>query len=234
MNNFAENPQIEAPEQDFSLPTSQFDPLYNITVAGRGHCPVALADVRYSNGADAAFTRWLLQFGPEILPLASIAYAGWNTGQFALVWGLGSAWVFVILWFSGKFSWNSCGQCCSSSSAWPKSSRIGGRFHGPTFTRRLALSVCCAAAVEGVRAPSTRTLQTTFYDFCRYVEEEPQGDPSYLDDGHLQFYEDFVKLPLGMQCQNMSTTFGVQVALESVFFPWNRTFEIGFIVQQRR
>jgi hypothetical protein len=82
MNNFAENPQIEAPDQDFSLPTSQFDSLSNITVTGRGKCPVAFADVRYSNGADAAFTQWLLQFGPELLPLASVAYAGWNTGQF--------------------------------------------------------------------------------------------------------------------------------------------------------
>ena len=80
MNNFAENPQVEAPDQDFSLPTSQFDPLSNLTATGRGHCPVALADVRYSNGADVAFTQWLLQFSPEILPLASVAYAGWNTG----------------------------------------------------------------------------------------------------------------------------------------------------------
>ena len=151
MNNFAENPQIEAPEQDFSLPTSQFDPLHNITVAGRGHCPVALADVRYSNGADAAFTRWLLQFGPEILPLASIAYAGWNTGQFALVWGLGSAWVFVILWFSGKFSWNRCGQRRAPSSTRLKNSRISSRVYSAAFARGLALSVCCAAAVEEVR-----------------------------------------------------------------------------------
>ena len=80
MNNFAENPQVEAPDQDFSLPTSQFDSLSNLTAYGRGHCPVALADVRYSNGADVPFTRWLLQFHPAVLPLASVAYAGWNTG----------------------------------------------------------------------------------------------------------------------------------------------------------
>jgi hypothetical protein len=80
MNNFAENPQVEAPNQDFSLPTSQFDSLSNLTTTGRGHCPLALADVRYSNGADVAFTQWLLQFSPEALPLASVAYAGWNTG----------------------------------------------------------------------------------------------------------------------------------------------------------
>lgn len=66
----------------------------------------------------------------------------------------------------------------------------------------------------------------------RYVEEEPQGNPSYLDDGNLVFYQDFVQLPLAMQCQNISKTFGAKVALESVFFPWNRTFEIGFVVQQ--
>jgi len=82
MNNFAENPQIEAPNQDFTLPPSQFDSLSNLTARGRGGCPVALADVRYSNGADTAFTQWLLQFGPEALPLASVAYAGWNTGLY--------------------------------------------------------------------------------------------------------------------------------------------------------
>jgi hypothetical protein len=87
MNNFAENPQIEAPNQDFSLPPSQFDSLSNLTVRGRGACPVALADVRYSNGADAAFTQWLLQFGPDALPLASVAYAGWNTGLWFWVYG---------------------------------------------------------------------------------------------------------------------------------------------------
>ena len=87
MNNFAENPQMEAPNQDFSLPPSQFDSLSNLTVKGRGACPVALADVRYSNGADAAFTQWLLQFGPDALPLASVAYAGWNTGLWFWVYG---------------------------------------------------------------------------------------------------------------------------------------------------
>jgi len=55
----------------------------------------------------------------------------------------------------------------------------------------------------------------------RYVQEQPQGNPSYLDDGHLQFYEEFVQLPLALQCQNISKTFGAQVALESVFFPWS-------------
>jgi hypothetical protein len=72
MNNFAENPQIEAPDQDFSLPTSQYDSLSNLTAVSRGRCPVAFADVRYSNGADAAFTQWLLQFGPDTLPLSSV------------------------------------------------------------------------------------------------------------------------------------------------------------------
>ena len=67
---------------------------------------------------------------------------------------------------------------------------------------------------------------------CRYVGEQPQGDPSHLDDGHLQFYQDFVQLPLAMQCQNISKTFGADVALKAVFFPWNRTFEIGFVVDQ--
>jgi hypothetical protein len=67
----------------------------------------------------------------------------------------------------------------------------------------------------------------------RYVEEQPTGDPSRLDDGHLQFYQEFVKLPLAMQSQNISQAFGAHVALENAYFPWNRTFEIGFVVQQR-
>ena len=159
MNNFAENPQIEAPDQDFSLPTSQFDSLSNITVTGRGKCPVALADVRYSNGADAAFTQWLLQFGPELLPLASVAYAGWNTGRF-LFYAFGFSVVRLFtLWFSWEFSWNSCGQCCTSSSAPRKGSNIGCRFYSPAFTRRLALSVSCATAVEEVLSLFQHTSQ---------------------------------------------------------------------------
>ncbi len=159
MNNFAENPQIEAPDQDFSLPTSQFDSLSNATVAGRGHCPVALADVRYSNGADAAFTQWLLQFGPQVMPLASVAYAGWNTGRCHLVWyylvtfciGCRCVGSLVTLLFSGKFSWNRCGQRRAPSSTRLKNSRISSRVYSAAFARGLALSVCCAAAVEEVR-----------------------------------------------------------------------------------
>jgi hypothetical protein len=159
MNNFAENPQIEAPDQDFSLPTSQFDSLSNITVTGRGKCPVALADVRYSNGADAAFTQWFLQFGPELLPLASVAYAGWNTGRFLFcAFGFSVVHMFT-LWFSWEFSWNSCGQCCTSSSARPKCSNIGCRFYSPAFTRRLALSVSCSTAVEEVLSLFQHTSQ---------------------------------------------------------------------------
>jgi hypothetical protein len=115
MNNFAENPQIEAPDQDFSLPTSQFDSLSNVTTAGRGHCPIALADVRYSNGADAAFTQWLLQFGPDILPLSSVAYAGWNTGCFGC-YGF-SRFIFFILSCSREFSGNGRGECGASGGA---------------------------------------------------------------------------------------------------------------------
>lgn len=65
------------------------------------------------------------------------------------------------------------------------------------------------------------------------MEEEPHGDPSYLDDGHMMFYQEFVLNPIAMQCLNISETFGANVSLESAFFPWNRTFEIGFVVQQR-
>ncbi len=116
MNNFAENPQMEAPDQDFSLPTSQFDSLSNVTTAGRRHCPVALADVRYSNGADAAFAQWLLQFGPEVLPLSSVAYAGWNTGYFALVVTHVRCF-FFILSFSRELSGNGRGQRGASGGA---------------------------------------------------------------------------------------------------------------------
>jgi hypothetical protein len=73
------------------------------------------------------------------------------------------------------------------------------------------------------------------FDYLRrYVEEEPHGNPSYLDDGNLNFYQKFVLLPLAMQCQNISKTFGANVAIENAFFPWNRTFEIGFVVQKSR
>jgi hypothetical protein len=63
---------------------------------------------------------------------------------------------FVILCFSGKHSRNSCGQCCTFSSDRPKSSRFG-RFYSPTFTRRLALSVCRAAVAKTVIKPCTVT-----------------------------------------------------------------------------
>jgi hypothetical protein len=57
VNNFDDDAQLEAAAQNFSLPTSQFEGLAApvLAAATSGKCSVALADVRYANGAGRFF-----------------------------------------------------------------------------------------------------------------------------------------------------------------------------------
>eukprot|EP01105_Mastigella_eilhardi_P001876 TRINITY_DN1229_c0_g1_i1.p2 TRINITY_DN1229_c0_g1~~TRINITY_DN1229_c0_g1_i1.p2 ORF type:complete len:526 (-),score=187.72 TRINITY_DN1229_c0_g1_i1:2814-4391(-) len=85
----------------------------------------------------------------------------------------------------------------------------------------------------------------TFFNVLRLIEDEyyQASYRTYLENyvslvndatvsdlsSDLPFYGDFSNKTLGSRVQDLDTTFGLQWVLDSCYYPWNRTFEIGFV-----
>jgi hypothetical protein len=187
MNNFNDTQQ-EAPNQDFSLPTSQFAPLAQAVTSGRGKCPVAFADVHYSNGADSPFCSWLNALGAQgAVPSQQMAYAGWNTAGNTLGTAVANGLLLLL----------------------PDA------------------SPAAASAFTLLRFLEDNTYQALVrQELVNYVEAAG-GDTSDLTP-HLDFYEEFVALPVQKACADLNEAYISDISIDQVYFPWNRTFEIGF------
>ncbi len=76
VHNFNTTSQQEAPQHQSD---ADYSPLYvPILEAVRTNKPIVLADVRYSNGADLFFIKWIYNLAKD-LKLGKFSYAGWNT-----------------------------------------------------------------------------------------------------------------------------------------------------------
>ncbi len=65
-----------------------------------------------------------------------------------------------------------------------------------------------------------------------YVDETADSTDDL--DVDLSFYERFIWKVLNVDYENINRVFGTSWKLESCYFPWNRTFEIGFYAHQER
>ena len=200
VNNFGVSPQLESSQQPASSPLSDYEDMFTTCrkYASSGSI-IAFADVRYSNGGDNAFVKYLLNkvntptslneldAGDTFLSPGKFAYAGWNTDANTLGTTASNA---VLLW----------------------------AFQNPTAleeSKRFTLLRFTEDVLYQSRARSSLISKV----------QANGGDINNLVP-HLGAYEAFVFDQLNQKslAEILDLDFPV---LQSVYFPWNRTFEIG-------
>jgi len=75
--------------------------------------------------------------------------------------------------------------------------------------------------------------QATFRQFVElYISQTDDSDDGLGDtNADLAFYEEFSYKALLKDYEGITSTFGVDWELTGIYYPWNRTFEIGFFVE---
>jgi hypothetical protein len=194
VNNFEISPQLESTKQPDFSPLSDYDDLFRECFSDLSkNVPVAFADVRYSNGADKSFVKYLLSKLKTNMT-TRIAYAGWNTDGNTL----GTAACNGML----------LSQLDDTASKQESAARC--------FTY-LRLVEDCSYQSDVRNVLISKVL-------------EDGGDVTDLTP-HLKDYESFVFQHLTNESQSFSTVLNLPFpTLKSVYFPWNRTFEIGLNV----
>lgn len=255
VNNFGpdEYPQIEAPDQIFTNRSvndySMFTPLFcgNSTVQSS---VISFADNRYSNGADILFTQYLYGRGkdPTCLPVAPstnlfdrAAYAGWNTDGNTV--GTSIANLVLLYYFADFGPYNSSWlihQLQVNSSPYYESTTT-------TTTTTTALSFTTDTTKNENYSPSVgeASQANSYFNALRFVEDchwqaelrqtlvsyvnQVNEDTVYTLNNDLTFYERYAYKVLSSRLEDINSSFNTSWILETAYYPWNRTFEIGLI-----
>lgn len=179
VNNWSTDKQHEATELQTCEDYSPLDIETNQSI-------IVYADVRYSNGGDTCFSKWILnrtQFG-------TYAYAGWNTNG------------------------NTLGTCLSN---------------GVLLKYYLKNQATSTSLKENRRFTLFRLTEDVHYQanlrqllsaYLVFVSLDP---PDKLSND-LTFYERFTQKGFITYAATITNEFSVN----DVYYPWNRTFEIGF------
>jgi len=209
VSNFDAEPQQEAPlqpEGGTQPPNGGFAGLQGPLCGWE--VPVAVADTRLSNGADAALVAWLLRTASASCPAAlsgmrRFAYAGWNTDGNTLGTSVANAVLLALARRGGAAA-----RADGPAPPVPAPAAANAYFN----TLRLVEDRWWQAGYRAsIRAWLAGTPNQTDYDL---------GDD-------LPFYAQWAGWPLAGAARTVSDAFGTGVALRRAFFPWNRTFEIG-------
>lgn len=187
VNNFGSS-QHEASEQQ-PRPPSDYAP-FAPAINGSAAAVVAIADVRYANGADASLVDWMTSQPALRSMLGAFAYAGWNTDSNSNGCAAANAVLLSL-----------CGGACGQGAA---------NFTLLRLTEDLGYQV------------NVRPLLQRYLDLSGLVWTSLGTD--------LGFYERFALRPLRQVASQMADKLSLSPTaqpLHSVYFPWNRTFEIG-------
>ena len=190
INNFKVGPQLESSQQPDSSPQSDYDALFQDAFSDPSAL-VAFADVRYANGGDKSFVKYLLNFvvKKKINP-TRFSYAGWNTDGNTL--GTAASNGMMLLSQLKSFS-----------------QKEGARIF--TYLRLLE-DLSYQSEVRNML-------------ISRVIEND--GNLNDLTP-ELSEYESFVLEKLRRRDEMFSSVLNLSYpTLKSVYFPWNRTFEIG-------
>ena len=211
VNNFANFPQLEASQQTQN-PVSDYSKEFDgLTKECSQGTVLALADVRYSNGGDMSFVNWLESLvgkpaRPCLMP-GLFSYAAWNTDGNTL--GTVAANAILLSVLSNKADYDNADT-------------------------NLLIT-------ENKRFTLLRFLEDTYYqasvrnELVLYISQTKDSVNDLSTD--VQFYQDYSYKPLMSKSEMLATIFNLtfvgssssrsHVALKSIFYPWNRTFEIG-------
>jgi hypothetical protein len=261
VNNFGidEYPQKEAPNQitsgrsilDYSMFTSYICGSLNSTTS-----VISMADNRYSNGADIIAVEYLealamnascLAPSPTTnsngLGLDRLAFAGWNTDGNTLGTAISN---LVLLSLFGDFgpygNGNSPGiKLMEKVELIAKQKRQqvkNNQFYKVNIDKRKQSRV------------KTASTSNAYFNVLRFIEDDHyQANIRQLlaiyanqvnnegSDGlgqDIDFYERFGYKVLASRLSEISSIFGgLDLTLSKVYFPWNRTFEIGLAPYRR-
>ena len=255
VNNFGtdEYPQIEAPSQTTAGRSSadydMFTPYACGSDAARANV-LSVADNRYSNGADVVVVQYLLQLSrnascaaaaptsnPAGLGLDRLAFAGWNTDGNTVGTAISN---LVLLHYFAAFGKRGAGapSLVERIDAWAAQKRR--RVASPTKSIDFAV-----ATIGGQRQVGSVSEANAYFNTLRFVEDcywqaqlrqtlvsylsqvNGEGPDTLADD--LPFYERYALKVLNSRAVDLSSDFGAAVSITTLFYPWNRTFEIGMV-----
>jgi len=208
VNNFDTPTQLEASQQPSSGSSNSdnFD-VFSPWIEQGLHYKTAIGfcDNRYSNGGDRAFVSYMnSKMSSSSSMMENMAYAGWNTNGNTI--GTVVANSVMLTLFGGR----------GGSSA--------------TF-------------IEGNKAfNSLRILEDVDYqagtrqDLVTYVQglSGAGGETSSNLQPDLTFYQRYSYKSLSVRYNEINQLYklGGSFQLESIYYPWNRTFEIGFYLRE--
>ena len=229
VNNFANIPQLEASQQ-IQNPVSDYSKVFddltkecnnnNNNNNNKGTI-LALADVRYSNGGDISFVNWLQSLignpsRPCLLP-GFFSYAAWNTDGNTLGTVAANAIILSVLLSNNNNNNNATYY-----------NHFNEEHH--------------SLITENKRFTLLRFLEDTYYqgigirnDLVNYISKTDDSVNDLSTD--IQFYQDYSYKPLRFKSEMLANLLNLNfigndnnshIALKSIFYPWNRTFEIGF------
>jgi hypothetical protein len=200
-------------------------------------------DNRYSNGADEVIIAYMQALAsnsscvspaptsnPNGLSFDRIAYAGWNTDGNTLGDSISHA---IVLYYFASF----------------------GPFRGYTeadleLVRQFRSFYFFGQQASDVETRSSSTLKLVdpvkangYYNTWRITEDnywqallrqtlsnyisQVNGDTTDTLANDLSFYERYSLKVLGSRVEDISGWFGQSWTMSSLYYPWNRTFEIG-------
>jgi hypothetical protein len=201
MNNFDEQPsQLEASAQNFSLPTSQFDAL----------APSVLAAA--ASGACP-------------VALGDVRYANGADVPF-VTWLLTFPAASLPGHSIAYAGWNTAGNSLGTAIANGVLNSLYATAPGASLATQTAATYFTMLRLMEDNTYQARVRQ----ELIKYVEAN--GDSPNDLRPHLLAYELFVQQPVQQLVLSLNAHYELtnELQLLGVFFPWNRTFEIGFQV----
>jgi hypothetical protein len=170
---------------------------------------VGFADNRYSNGADMMFLEYMdmLAETPDCaLDMAGFAYAGWNTNGNTLGTVISNTVLLVLFGKGGGITSNNSPTSAQIANTYFNTLRIVEDGYYQAKYRQVL--------IDYVNLAPNDTMLTLYND--------------------LEFYDAFTYKLLWGATSKVTQVYNLPWFLSSVYYPWNRTFEIGMLLGQQR
>jgi len=208
VNNFSTKKQLEAPDQPLNGTKQDFKDFEMFLNDQK--CLIGFADNRYSNGADIFFVEWIFDTKNTFsLTSDRFCYAGWNTDGNTLGTVISNIIILNLYGYNNSSNNDNTGSSIDNNG---DILRNNGYFN------------------------SLRILEDNYYqaifrqELSNYVDHV-RGDSTNTLNTDLEFYKRYTWKRLNSDYYNINSHYNNEniYALRETYFPWNRTFEIGFI-----